>query len=83
MRKPINILSSIAIAAAFLTAAPASAQQYETYLTIYYSDATHQTEVGRRYWTGCNRYGYPTYRLEGTATVYYEEELAGYCGGPE
>ena len=81
MQKRSRILSSIAVAAVFLGTSPASAQQQgiPAYLTTYYSDATYQTEVGHRYWSGCSYRGYPTYHLEGTQTQYWQEELAGYC----
>jgi hypothetical protein len=75
------MLTSIAVASVFLTASPASAQQgTPAYNTIYYSDSTHQTTVGIISWTGCNRWGHPTYRLTGTQSPYWEEELVGYCG---
>lgn len=78
MGKRINILSSIAVAAAFLGASPASAQT-AAYHTTFYSDASRQTEVGYLIWTGCDAYDNPTYHLVGTYTYYTIDEPIGYC----
>lgn len=81
MKKSIKMLTSAAVAAVFLSASPASAQQgTPAYNTTTYSDATYTTQVGYIYWTGCNRWGQPTYALTGTNTVYAVDELVGYCG---
>ena len=81
MRNRARIFSSIAVAAVLTTASPASAQQgTPAYNTTTYSDSTYTTEVGHIYWTGCNRWGQPTYQLVGTNTVYAVDELVGYCG---
>ena len=80
MRKPIRMLTSIAVAAVFLSAHPASAQ-YGTpaYHTTFYSDSSHQNQVGYLIWTGCDAYDNPTYRLVGTYTQHTEDEPIGYC----
>ncbi|HET9638205.1 MAG TPA: hypothetical protein VFP12_03275 [Allosphingosinicella sp.] len=80
MRKPFNILSSIAVAAVLLSANPASAQSVNpAYNTTLYSDASHTTQVGSIIWTGCDHNNFPTYRLFGTYSVYGVDEPAGYC----
>ena len=74
MRKRINLLSSIAAAAVFLTASPASAQPYDgsqIWNTTYYSDSSHQTAVGFLMFTECVQ-GQAYYRLVGQQTAYYE-----------
>ena len=74
MRKRINLLSSIAVAAVFLTASPASAQPYDGHYiwnTTYYTDASHQTWAGALVWDYCLQ-GQAAYRLVGTQTAYYE-----------
>jgi hypothetical protein len=73
MRKPINMLISIAVAAVFLTASPASAQYdgSQIWNTTYYSDASHQTAVGFLMFTQCVG-GQAYYRLVGQQTAYYE-----------
>jgi hypothetical protein len=82
MRKPINLLSSIAVAAVFITASPAGAQ-YDGHMiwnTTYYSDASHETAVGALMWTQCLQ-GQASYRLVGTQTAYYEiDGPVGECG---
>ena len=80
MKQHSRILTSIAVAALFLSASPASAQT-PAYSTTYYSDSTHQTVVGHIRWTGCDRWGQPTYQLWGTQTAYSDQELVGYCDG--
>ena len=60
----------------------ASAQDDDiVYSTIYYSDASHTTQVGFMS-PGC---GSIPYRLHGTQTAYWEEEPAFRCvdGVPE
>ena len=83
MRKPINLLSSIAVAAVFLTANPASAQPYDghyIWTTTYYSDSSHQTTVGALVWRQCLQ-GQASYRLVGTQTAYFEiDGPVGECG---
>lgn len=72
MRKPINLLSSIAVAAVFLTASPAGAQPYDGHYiwnTTYYSDSSLQTPVGFLVWRQCLQ-GQASYRLVGTQTAY-------------
>lgn len=81
MKNPIKMITSAAVAVVFLSASPSSAQQgTPAYNTTTYSDATYTTQVGYIYWTGCNRWGQPTYALNGTNTVYAVDELVGYCG---
>lgn len=80
MRKPLNLLASIAVAAVFMAASPANAQSSNpAYHTTFYSDASHTTQVGYLIWTGCDAYNFPTYRLVGTYTYYTEDEPIGYC----
>jgi len=82
MRKSIKLLCSTAVAAVFLSASPASATEgTPVYQTFFYSDSTYQEEVGHLIWTGCNRWGQPTYQLYGTYTYYQQDVLVGYCGG--
>lgn len=81
MQKLSRMLSSIAVAAVFLSASPASAQGTPAYTTTYYSDSSQQTVVGIIRWTGCNRWGQPVYRLAGAQTAYSVDELVGYCDG--
>jgi hypothetical protein len=82
MRKPINLLSSIAVTAVFLTASPASAQ-YDGHMiwnTTYYSDSSHGTAVGFLLWSYCLQ-GQAAYTLRGTQTAYYEiDGPVGECG---
>ncbi len=81
MQKLSRTLSSIAAAAVFMMASPASAQGTPAYTTTYYSDSSYQTVVGHIRWTGSNRWGQPTYSLHGTQTAYSVDELVGYCDG--
>jgi hypothetical protein len=80
MGKRTKLFSSIAVATVFLGLSPASAQSSNTaYHTYFYSDAAHTTQVGSLWWTGCDQWNNPTYRLFGTYTYYTEDEPAGYC----
>ena len=83
MRKPVNLLSSIAVAAVFLTVSPASAQPYDGHYiwnTTYYSDSSHTTTVGFLFWDYCLQ-GQAAYRLRGQQTAYYEiDGPVGECG---
>ncbi|MEA3038270.1 MAG: hypothetical protein QOE79_783 [Sphingomonadales bacterium] len=80
MGKRTKLFCSLAVASVFVSLSPASAQSTNiAYHTTFYSDATHTTEVGALWWTGCDRWNNPTYRLYGTNTNYNEEEEAGYC----
>jgi len=84
MGKFAKILSSIAVAAAFLGTGPANAQTgTPAYHTVFYSDASHQTQVGSLAWVGCDNYDNPIYRVVGTYTYYTEtgDEPIGYCSG--
>lgn len=80
MHKQIRMLTMIAVASVFLSASPASAQYSNpAYHTTFFSDSSHQTQVGYTIWTGCDAYNYPTYRVVGTYTQHTEDELIGYC----
>lgn len=80
MRNRFRIIGSIAVAAVFLSANPASAgERIDAYETIYYSDASKTEEVGYMNWTGCNRWGHPTYFLAGSSSAHFENIYAGYC----
>lgn len=80
MRKPFNILSSIAVATVFLSASPASAQQgTPAYNTSFYSDASHTQNVGVLIWNGCDDYDTPHYRLVGSHSYYSVDSHVGYC----
>jgi hypothetical protein len=83
MRKRINLLSSIAVAAVFLTANPASAQPYDGHYiwnTTYYSDSSHTTPVGFLLWSYCLQ-GQAAYQLRGQQTAYYDiDGPVGECG---
>jgi hypothetical protein len=83
MRKRINLLSSIAVAAVFLTANPASAQPYDGHYIwneTYYSDSSHTTGVGFLLWSYCLQ-GQAVYELRGQRTAYVEVDgPVGECG---
>jgi hypothetical protein len=82
MRKRINLLSSIAVAAVFLIASPAGAQYDGHYIwnTTYYSDSSHQNAVGFLMWVEC-RDDQASYRLVGQQTAYQEiDGPVGECG---
>lgn len=80
MGNRIRIIGSIAVAAVFLSANPASAgERIDAYETIYYSDASKTEEVGYMNWSGCNRWGHPTFYLVGTTSAHFENIYAGYC----
>jgi len=85
MRKPLNILSSIAVAAVFLSASPAWADHegVPVYRTIMYSDATKTTVVGTIEFQYCTYDFYEfdgvQYRLEGTYTYHQYDDLIGWC----
>ena len=83
MRKRLNLFSSIAVAAVFLTANPASAQPYDGHYiwdTTSYSDSSHTTAVGALLWSYCLQ-GQASYRLVGQQTAYYViDGPNGECG---
>ncbi|MGA9582684.1 MAG: hypothetical protein WBR13_12030 [Allosphingosinicella sp.] len=80
MGKRSKIFTSVAVAAVFLSANPASAQQgTPAYNTTLYSDSTHSTVVGHIVWTGCDRWNYPQYDLIGTYSYHGVDEPVGYC----
>lgn len=85
MRKPIAILS-LALATLAVGAGQAGAQQSGTpvYTTVYFSDATHSTQVGIIRGR-CTYNGGVQYTLQGSQSAYSEEELSFYCGegGPD
>jgi hypothetical protein len=63
----------------------ARADSVPAYHTVFYSDATHQTEVGHlEYECKYFPYVYVQYHLVGTYTMYaVDEYIAGYCGWEE
>jgi hypothetical protein len=81
MRK---LLSSIAVVTVFLSANPAAAGGggVPAYNTRYYSDGSLQTQVGTSFFDHC-RIGPQgdevVYHKQGTQTIYYTQELFGYC----
>lgn len=84
MGKPTKTLSSFAVAAVFLSASPASAQQGEPIvISTMYSDASLTTEVGHIEFLYCNRFGHPIYRLVGTHSYHSQNETIGYCDPEE
>lgn len=84
MKNPINLFASITVAAVLLSANPATAGGggVPAYNTIYYSDGSLQNQVGVSYFNYC-RIGPQgdevVYYRQGTQTIYYTRELAGYC----
>ncbi|HEX8380965.1 MAG TPA: hypothetical protein VF619_10510 [Allosphingosinicella sp.] len=84
MRKLSNPMASIAFGVLLLGAIPATAGGggVAIYERTYYSDASHQTQVGSRYFREC-RIGpggdIVVYDKEGSQTAYYTQVLAGYC----
>ena len=83
MRKPFKAVASIAIAAIFLSANPAAAQNSNpAYNSTLYYDLAHQNYMGQISWVGCDRWNMPLYQLTGgtyQATHYSVDELVGYC----
>jgi hypothetical protein len=83
MGKHRNILSSITVAAVFLSASPANAQGgyigNPAYNTRFYSDASKTTQIGTIMWTGCDDYDSPQYRRFGSMSNHHEDEHVGYC----
>lgn len=81
MKKHSRILSSIAVAAVFLGASPASADHgTPVYGTTYFSDSTLTTQTGYTYLIGCDwRTDEGQFMLDGQATNYSTNYLAGYC----
>lgn len=75
-----RILSSLAVAAVFLSASPAWADHgTPAYGTTYYTDATLTTQAGYMYLIGCDLQDNGQFELEGQATNYSTNFLAGYC----
>ena len=82
MKKLSRMLTSIGVAAVFLSSNPASAQDGEPIINAtFYSDSSFTTEVGHTEFLYCNRYGHPIYQLVGTHTYHTQNELIGYCPG--
>lgn len=80
MNKHSKLFSAVAVAAVFLGVSPANAQLgTPVYGTTYYSDATHQTQVGSLLWTGCDDNDNPTFRRLGSHSSYQVSEQIGYC----
>ena len=84
MKNGLNLLASIATAAILLSPNPAAAGGggVPAYNTIYYSDGSHQAQVGTSFFNYC-RVGPQgdevVYQKQGTQTIYYTQELFGYC----
>jgi hypothetical protein len=81
MRK---LISSIAVAAVFLSASPAWADHegVPVYRTIMYSDASKTTQVGSIEFQYCTYYAQSDgvqYALSGTYTYHQQDELIGWC----
>jgi len=72
---------SLVAATLLVSASQAGTQPPGTpaYLTKFYNNAAHQTQVGMLMWNGCSETDEPHYRLVGIQTSYHEDELAGYC----
>jgi hypothetical protein len=86
MKKLGRIMTSVAVAAVFLSATPASADHVgaPVYLTLMFSDATKTTVVGRIVLSHCtydsvNNTDGAEYRVLGTNTMHQESGLIGYC----
>lgn len=81
MKQCSRLFASIAVAAVFTSASPASATLVSTPASriVYYSDATFTEEVGHTLWTGCDQWGQPILEFDGTYTQYQQEILVGYC----
>ena len=78
----IKLLKILPLAASisFLGAGPASAccnYHDPAYFTTMYSDASHTTVVGH-IWPNCGYY-YVEYTLEGSYSIYSEDQFVGYC----
>ena len=81
MKKHSRILSSIAAAAVFLGASPASADHgTPVYATTYFTDATLTAQAGYTYWTGCDG-DIGQFMLDGQATNFSTTTHypVGYC----
>ena len=81
MNNSVKILSSIAVAAVFLSTSPASAAT-PVYSLEYYSDASLTTLVGNWVWQGCDGDS-PVMRRFGSTSSYTKSVLIGYCEGGE
>jgi hypothetical protein len=84
MGKRSKLLTSLAVAAVCLAAAPAVGQyaaypdgREPAYFTTLYSDSSHTTVVGHI--TPECGYAYVQYTLDGTYSIYGVDELVGYC----
>lgn len=90
MNKIVWKVTAVAAAAVFAMSSPGIAQSSQSipvYTTIYYSDASHTTQVGTITGDCGYRWGgpYVQYSLSGVQSAYSEEYVAYYCGpgGPE
>jgi hypothetical protein len=78
------IISSLATATLLAGASPALAVDppLAIYRTTFYSDSSHQTEIGHTQLRYCT-YDYETngaiFRLVGSSSSYHDDELIGYC----
>ena len=84
MKRHGRILSSLAVAAVFLSSSPgwANHEGIPVYRTNMYSDATKTTQVGSIEFQYCTYYvetDGAQYALSGTYTYYQENELIGWC----
>jgi hypothetical protein len=84
MRKLIQPIGSAVLAILFLGAVPVNAGGggVAVYERTYYSDASHQTQVGQSVFRECQvgpMGDVVVYDKIGTQTAYYTQQLAGYC----
>jgi hypothetical protein len=83
MKKLTRGLGSIAVVAVLMSASPATTEQGATpvYNSTFFSDSTHQTEVGYKKWSGCDWADQPLFELEGSYSQYEMTYFIGYCSG--
>lgn len=84
MRSRSRILSSIAVAAVFLSASPAWADHegVPVYRTTMYTDSSRTTVAGTIEFQYCTYYAQSDgvqYYLDGTYTYHQEDTLIGWC----
>lgn len=80
--KIFAVVAALALAVPVAVIAQTSGNSVPVYFTYYYSDATHQTQVGQIYGDCAWANGNPDvqYTLTGQQTPYSEDILFGYCG---
>ena len=85
MRKPLAILT-LALVTLTVGASPAGALQTVTpaYIYVYFSDASHTTEIGRMV-GHCRHNSNVVYSASGNTSPYFTETLRYWCGphGPQ